>query len=183
MLDFIELSELLSRARAMVNASECHGFLCGQVCISGIPDDELWQEFLDVQTRDDELVYECYFSINSLVMDITSYMQSRDFDFQLLLPDPDTPLEERVDALADWCHGFLNGFGVGREFNDVALSEACQEILEDYSRICRAGLDENTDEEDEWALADLVEYVRMSTIMIFDETDSNSNINYLKVLH
>jgi uncharacterized protein len=183
MLDFIELSELLSRVQAIANASECHGFLCGQVCISGVPDDELWQEFLDVQSTDDELVYECYISINSLIMDITTYMQSTDLDFQLLLPDLDNPLEDRVDALADWCNGFLNGFGLGSNLREEAFSEDCHEILKDYSNICRAGLDDETDEEDERALAELVEYVRMSTIMIFDETYRDFHVYDLQALH
>ncbi len=183
MLDFIKLSDLLYRVQSMVNASECHGFLCGQICVSGQPDDELWQEFLDVQSRDDDLVYECYLYIQSLIMEITDLIQSPDLEFQLLLPDPDSPLEERVDALADWCHGFLNGFGLGSDFRGEGFSEDCHEILTDYSKICRVGLDDETDEEDEWALTDLVEYVRMGAIIIYDETSRSFQVNNLQVLH
>ena len=183
MLDFIGLSEILSRAQAMVTASEVHGFLCGQLCISANPDDEIWREFLDVQTRNEDLVIECHEYINDLITEISGYMHSSDLDFQLLLPDPDSPLEHRVEALADWCHGFLNGFGTSIEISNLTFSEDCREILEDYSRICRAGLDDETSDEDEWALADLVEYVRMSAIVIFSEAYFNYPVNYLKVLH
>lgn len=183
MLDFIELNELLSRAQSLANASECHGFLCGQVCVSGVPDEDLWQEFLDVQTGDDEVVYECYSLVYKLITDITSSMQSPDLDFQLLLPDPDSPLEDRVVALADWCQGFLNGFGLGSNSRDEACTENCQEILDDYSKICRVGLDDETDEEDERAFADLVDYVRMGAIFIFDETCLSYHLDEPQVLH
>ena len=183
MLDFIELSNLLSGAEALVNASECHGFLCGQVCVSGMPDDDLWQEFLDVQSGNDDLVNECYLHIHGMIREISGCMQSRDLDFQLLLPDLDSALEDRVEALADWCHGFLNGFGAGIGAGEVELTEDCRDILEDYTKICRAGLEDDAGEEDERALMDLIEYVRMSAIMVFDESNRNFPSSYLKVMH
>lgn len=184
MLDFIELTELLSRVQARANASECHGFLCGQVCVSGVPDEELWQEFLDAQSGDDDLVYESYAYIHTLIREITNYLNSPDLNFELLLPGEDMPLEYRVNALADWCHGFLNGFGLGTGLRGETFSEDCREVLTDYTRICQVGLDEETDEEDEWALEDLIEYVRMGAIMIFEESCPGFYYdNDLRLLH
>ena len=184
MLDFIELTELLSRVEANTNASECHGFLCGQVCVSGVPEEELWQEFLDVQSGDDDLVDESYAYIHSLIREITSFLQSPDLDFQLLLPDEDRPLGDRVDALADWCHGFLNGFGLGTGLRGEIFSDDCREVLTDYTRICQVGLDEESDEEDERALIELIEYVRVGAIMIFEETCPGFFNDYdLRTLH
>jgi len=183
MLDFIELSELLSRVQARTSASECHGFLCGQVCVSGMPDEELWQEFLDVRSEDEDLVFESYAHIHSLIEEITDYMYSPELDFQLFLPDAESPLEVRVNALADWCHGFLNGFGLGAGFRRDAFSEECREVLTDYAKICQVGLDEQTDEEDEWALEDLAEYVRVSAVMIFAETYPVYFNDDLRIIH
>lgn len=183
MLDFIELSELLSRIQAGTGASECHGFLCGQVCISGVPEEELWQEYLDVQSHDDDLKYESYAHINSLIREITNNLHSPELEFQLFLPDSDCPLGDRVNALADWCHGFLNGFGLGKRPRSEVFSEDCREVLTDYTKICQVGLDEETDEEDEWALEDLMEYVRMGAIMIFEEAYPDFSSNHVRIIH
>jgi len=183
MLDFIELSALLSRIQARISASECHGFLCGQVCVCGVPEEELWQDFLDVQSNDDDLIYESYAHIHSLIREITNYMNSPELEFQLFLPDGDSPLEDRVNALADWCHGFLHGFGPGTGRREELFSEDCREVLTDYTKICEVGLDEETDAEDEWALEDLIEYVRVGAVMIFEETYPDFYSNNIRILH
>lgn len=183
MLDFIELSELLSRVQARASAPECHGFLCGQVCVTGMPDEELWQEFLDVQSHDDDLVFESYAYIHSLIGEISDYMYSPELEFQLYLPGAESPLEDRVNALADWCHGFLHGFGLGAGLRRDAFSEDCREVLTDYTKICRVGLDEQPDEDDEWALEDLAEYVRIGAVMIFEETSPDYFNNDLRITH
>ena len=183
MLDFIELSELLLQVQARASASECHGFLCGQICVNGEPDQDLWREFLDVQSTDEDLIYDSCARIGSLIGEIAGYMNSPDLDFQLLLPDEGSPLEQRVNALAEWCHGFLNGFGLGSGMRSTRFSEDCREVLTDYTKICQVGLDEETDEEDEWALEDLIEYVRMGAIMIFEENYPDLSGNEERVLH
>ena len=173
----------MSRIQAKVRASECHGFLCGQVCASGVPEEEVWQEFLSVQSHDTELVYESYACINTLIAEIPDYMHSPEMEFHLYLPNGESPLQDRVTALADWCHGFLNGFGLGTGLRETAFSEDCREVLTDYTKICQLGLDEETDEEDEWALEDLIEYVRMGAVLIFEETYTNIYGNNLRILH
>ena len=169
MLDYIELDDLLSGVEAEVCAAGCHGFLCGQICVYGYPLEELWQEYIDAQTTDDVLVDQCYDEIKVLLAEIIDSMQSYDFDFQLMLPDGSIPLGQRVDALAEWCHGFLNGYGTAVGDRELAMTEECREILEDFTRICRVGADENPDEEDEQALLELIEYVRMGTILIYED--------------
>ena len=174
MLDYVELDELLSGVEAEVCAAGCHGFLCGQICLYGYPSAELWQEYIDAQTTDDSLVDQCYDEIKVMLADIIDSMQSYDFNFQLMLPDGSIPLEQRVDALAEWCHGFLNGYGVAAGDLGLAMTEECREILEDFTRICRVGTDENTDEEDERALLELIEYVRMGTILIYEDLSAGA---------
>lgn len=177
MLDYFDLDEILSEVEAEVCAAGCHGFLCGQICVYGYPADELWQEYIDAQTKNDDLVDICYSEIKVLLADIIESMQSYDMDFQLLLPEGNSPLPERVEALAEWCHGFLNGYGVAAGEQELAMTEECREILEDFTRICRVGIDENTSEEDEQALFELIEYVRMGTMLIFEDLSAGAWMN------
>jgi hypothetical protein len=174
MLNYSELNELLTNAEAEVRAAECHGFLCGHVCAAGSSDDDLWQEFIDARTDDAATARDCYREINELLGEILLRIQSQDFDFQLLLPDEDQPLVERVDALAEWCHGFLDGYGIGAAEQQLAPTEECREILEDFAKISQVGGDCGTDEEDEQALFELIEYVRMGAIIIFTEQMAES---------
>jgi uncharacterized protein YgfB (UPF0149 family) len=161
-------ADLLSRAGAETGASECHGFLCGQLCAAEAPDEDLWAELLDLQTRDEMLAERCHAEVRRLVQDLESELRSSELSFRLLLPDEERTLAERVDALGDWCHGFLNGFGLVSGQLGVELGEDCRELLEDMGVICRvsAGDPEDGDEEH---LLQVVEYVRVGVMTIYEE--------------
>ena len=169
MLSYLALSQLLSRAGAEAGAAECHGFLCGQLCVAAVPDEDLWMEFLDVRTPDQDLEYECYEEIRNLMSEIELQLQSLDFIFEIMLPSDEVDLHDRVDALGEWCHGFLNGFALVDESVRPALSDDGREWLKDLGLICRAGVDE-AEEEDEQALTEIVEYIRSGVMMLFEET-------------
>ena len=119
-----------------------------------------------------------------LLDEIMNNIQSGDFEFQLLLPTDDNSLVERVDALADWCHGFLNGYGIGAGDQALTVTEECREILEDFAKICRIGVEDISDEEDEQALLELIEYVRMGAIIIYtDIAAGTGTIDNPEVIH
>lgn len=172
MLNYFDLSQMLNHAGAEASAAECHGFLCGQVCVSAMPDQDLWMEFLDLQTGDTDLEFQCHEEIRVLIQDIEAQLRSLEFEFEVMLPGDDSDLNERVEALGDWCHGFLNGFGLGDDGTQPPVSEDGRELLKDITMICRVGL-ENPDEEDERALAEIVEYIRSGVMMLFEETRSD----------
>jgi len=162
------LTELLSRACAETCAAECHGFLCGQLCAADSPDEDLWQELLDLQTRAEAVVEHCYAEVRSLAWNMESDLQSPELSFALLLPDDECPLSERVAALGDWCHGFLNGFGMAGGRAGIELDDDCRDLLEDLGVICRASAEEPGDgSEDD--LMQVVEYVRVGIMTIYEE--------------
>lgn len=183
MLSYLDLSQILQHAGAEAGTAECHGFLCGQVCVTAFPDEDLWMEFLDVQTANMDLEYECYDEIRNLMREIEQQLLSLDCIFEVLLPAEETDLIDRVNALGDWCHGFLNGFGLVEDGLRPLLSEDGTELLKDLGMICRVGLEE-ADEEDERALAEIVEYIRTGVMMLFDETRSDiSRVEQREVMH
>ena len=168
MLDYDVLDALLVRVEAETYAAECHGFVCGQICATGVADELLWKEFLDVQGDDDSLIRTCYGEVTQLVSETQEQMHSAEFGLQLMLPDDVVPMAMRVEALGNWCHGFLNGFGVSESQGPGGISEECNEVMEDFTQICRLGIDEE-DAEDEKSIEELIEYVRMGTILIYEE--------------
>ncbi len=96
-------------------------------------------------------------------------MEDFDFSFSPLLPDDDDSLQERADALGEWCRGFLLGLGYGS--NSADWPGECTEILRDFVDITH--LDpEASGEEDESAYAELAEYVRVGVQVIQRELRS-----------
>lgn len=95
-----------------------------------------------------------------------------DFDFALLLPDDDAPISERAMAIGLWCSGFLSGFGeTGRQL-DVNDKSDVHEAMRDLASIAAMTDDVPEGEENEADLMEIVEFVRVSTLLIFAETNS-----------
>ena len=74
-------------------------------------------------------------------------------------------LYERSGALFDWCRGFVGAFGLAAG-SAPPLSEEGQEALADLVRLAGAAPEEGGDEEDEDALAEIEEYVRVAALLL-----------------
>jgi uncharacterized protein YgfB (UPF0149 family) len=182
---------LLSRGNLnAAELAECHGVLCGLICRNGAV---THQDYL-AQLAALQLVEAPGQALHELLAEahISTMQQLADMDlgFNLWLPDDDQPLEERTDSLAQWCTGFLAGIGLGGEL--PALSSEAVEALEDMRQIARASypkvvitdadreevmdfasgdedLDDPGEESDENAFMEIVEYVRVVTLMLCEE--------------
>jgi uncharacterized protein YgfB (UPF0149 family) len=186
---------MLSRGHLKAaDLAECHGVLCGLICRDG----SITHENYLARLADLQLVVEPPKALSELFVDahISTLQQLADMDlgFNLWLPDDDQPLFERTDALAQWCTGFLAGLGLGGAL--PALSEEANEALEDIRQIARASYpqvgmtdaerdaalameadtiaeaDDEPDEgeqNDESAFMEIVEYVRVVTLMLCEE--------------
>ena len=172
MLDYNELNNLLRNLQSDACAADCHGFLCGHICVNDFPMVGIWKEYLDIKSDDESLINGSYENIDRLISETISLFESSEFDFQLLLPDDSAPIAERVSALGEWCHGFLNGFAQGKDVERTLQDEDSKELIENFTRICHLEVSENPDESDEKALFELVEYVRMGAIFIYSHSNT-----------
>ena len=102
--------------------------------------------------------------------------------FELLIPDMDQPLETRMEALAEWVHGFLGGFGMVHSA-DTKASDDVKELIADFASIAQMDVDgEDDSNEAEEAFYEIVEYVRMGATYCFNEL-SDGEIKETPVLH
>jgi uncharacterized protein YgfB (UPF0149 family) len=94
-----------------------------------------------------------------------SQFEDREFGFELLMPPTDASLVERSGALFSWCRGFLGGFGLsaGRE---PPLSEEGREALADLAKLAAAAPQDEGDQEDEAALSEIEEFVRVAALLL-----------------
>ncbi len=97
-------------------------------------------------------------------------LQEADMSLELLLPPDETPLDVRAENLGYWCQGFTHGLSIAPGDPQRLSGDVIGEILQDFSEITRAAFAESeTAEEAEVAYAELVEYVRVSAQLVFEE--------------
>ncbi len=112
-------------------------------------------------------------ALRSLYFVTSETLAGTDLEFQPLLPEDEQPLSERTAALAQWCVGFLYGLGSGAIDDLKTLPGEVGEVVRDFDDITRVGVDGGeTDEQNESAYAELVEFVRVGVQLVFEELES-----------
>ncbi len=164
-IDYPALQRRLSALS--VSAAELHGSLCGFLCAGGEPTPGYWldqlkidPEGLDAEGRDD---------LETLRRSTLRLLDDPDIGFALMLPDDDSAMSQRVNALSQWCGGFLGGYGLGGTNPASGLSEDGRDALRDLGRIAQFGYEAGEEEEDENAFAEILEYVRVAVVLLRQE--------------
>jgi uncharacterized protein YgfB (UPF0149 family) len=165
---FKDFEDVLATAGSLADAAEAHGSLCGALCSMSPYKMQDWiNEILpDGAALSDEstAMIERVFTATA-----TSFGE-QGMEFAPLLPDDESPLNGRANALALWCTGFLYGLGTGHISDLEALNGDVGEIVRDFTEISRAsGDDADADESNEQAYAELVEFIRVAAQVVFEE--------------
>jgi uncharacterized protein YgfB (UPF0149 family) len=164
MPDYAEASAELARLQLGVEASELHGSLCGY--LSGGADAPGRREWLARVMSDPEVgPVPREGALDRLYLATEALLESPDFGFDLLLPDEETPIGERGEALLGWCRGFLGGFGLSAG-SDPPLSEDGADALRDLAKMAGTELSYEDPEGDEEALAEVAEFVRVAALLL-----------------
>ena len=173
-LDYKSLDKIRISASITNNISEYHGIICSRLCF-GI------KEFNDLISKDSNTNHrivslqmkEFNTVLAGIIEEQEKLFKSNVLDFQPLLPDESESIEVRAIALALWCQGFIDGCGMCIAELDLDIKSISDgeisEIIEDFSQI--STLDSNSilqEEEEEIALMELVEYVRVSVQLLFE---------------
>jgi uncharacterized protein YgfB (UPF0149 family) len=164
-LTHAELARALETLRLGVGASDLHGSLTGYLCAGGSAGADEWPAALEIEPDADTLRHE---ALRRLYRDCRAQLEDPDLGFEPLLPDPDAPVERRADALVEWCRGFLGGVGLsGSTTQD--LSADASEVLADLARIAASRFEYDDAEEDESALSEVLEFVRVGVLLLHTE--------------
>ena len=158
----VDIAEASRRAGLAVDPSELHGALCGWLSGGG-ENAANWPA--KVLADDDLPVPEPGGPLDELRKASASQLDDRGFGFQLLLPEVEDSLDDRAGALFDWCRGFLGGFGLAAGARPP-LSEEAEEALHDLARLAQAAPESSDDDEDEHALAEIEEFVRVAVLLL-----------------
>ncbi|MGY0505063.1 UPF0149 family protein [Luteimonas sp. e5] len=157
-----EVKQILAPLRLAVSPAELHGALCGWLAGGGSAEGA----WLGRVLADEDLAQPEDAGLAQLRDATVAAMEDRELGFGVLLPDDAVPVDERGNALFDWCRAFLGAFGLAAGANPP-LSDEGSEALQDLARLAMAEAESaGDDEEDEQALAEIEEFVRIAVLLL-----------------
>jgi uncharacterized protein len=165
---FKDFEDVLAGAGSLADAAEAHGSLCGALCSMSPYKMQDWvNEILPDGTA---LSDESAAMLEKVFTATATSFGEQGMEFEPILPDDESPLNGRANALALWCTGFLYGLGTGHISDLEGLNGDVGEIVRDFTEISRAtGDDADADESNEQAYTELVEFIRVAAQVVFEE--------------
>ena len=142
--------------------SELHGLLTGIVCVTEAPTREEWSQILTTLNVP-ELSEDALALLTDEAEDVVHALSEDELDYLLMLPDDEHLLQERVQALSDWCAGVVLGFGLAS--GHVRSDE--RELIEHLQDVAAVEFeDSDNDEEGESSYEELYEFVRLIPVSL-----------------
>lgn len=161
------IEQALNEQGADVSAAEAHGIATGMLCVDVRADSSNW---LSELFGENFSVAGSRGVLGDLFEQTRTLLTDDDFGFDLLLPDSEEDtLSEAVEAMRDWCQGFL--FGIGFSQSNSNWTGEAGEIVKDIVEITKleAFSEEDDSEEDQEAFTEIQEYLRVAVQLIRNE--------------
>ena len=168
--DYGELLRVFAAAHALTGPAEAHGTLTGALCAATAYSLDDWlAEVLPEGAVDPEAGS----ALQGLFAQTRGALLGHDMELELLIPGDESPIERRTAALCQWCNGFLYGLAGHGAADPQRLPGDAGEVVRDIGEITRAGVGTaDSEEANESALSELVEYVRVGVQLIYEELDA-----------
>lgn len=166
------LEYLLTAGGTPLSLAKMHGIMTGMICAGETKPKDCWEKLqreMPFLGLGETLIYESFSKLFNLTLDPLQRLES---NVLLALPTDEDPLSLRLEALADWCQGF----SMGMEFAGLPVGSLSQmpivtEILEDLSAIEEVSLQEGDSEMNEKSYVEIVEFLRISIMLIHTECE------------
>lgn len=156
-----------------ISGSELHGLMCGYVCAGADNQGEAYLRAL-ASNKKNQLIRAAILAMFAVFSISQQQIANFDFEFELLLPDEEVSLIERAKAFSEWCKGFTEGLSMAGVSMEVFYEEEAQEVLQHLIEFAELDCDSlDVDEEDEKALMEVSEYVRMAVIRLHGDLVMN----------
>ena len=170
-IDFEVLVQGLAAAGVAHSPSELQGVMAGLLATGHGGRDE---EVLGVLAAHADLEQGFDAAMATALLTVRDELQNgfegTGLDLNLLLPSDEDDLGLRVAAIAQWCEGFLVGFGTGSaNTHDKDLSPGLQEALSDLAAVSQVATPDEDGDEQEDMFEQVAEHCRMAALMIYTE--------------
>ena len=173
---FEHFAQLLNAVELDAGASEIHGVIAGLLCAGHTDAHAVW--FTDLfanRSSDDLLVKEVRQMLGQLYRATRDQIGDEGNIFSPYLPGDGVPLQERAKCLSEWCQGFLYGLGLAGIDRQALVGDANEAILDiaEFTKLDFENIE--SDEASESAYTEIQEYLRVSTMLIWEELSSMRN--------
>jgi yecA family protein len=167
--DYDTLNRLLDASALSPSPAEAQGVYCGLLAADADKPEERWLSELLAGVHDSADTATCRDLLRDLATHTRSTVEGAPMGFALLLPGEDRSLRERAIAAHGWCRGFLFGLGLCG-VDAAALSPESREAFDDMLELTRMDLDDLADDEsNEQALAEIVEFLRVAAMLVYED--------------
>ncbi len=171
--EFDWLANVYNSHGAINHPSELHGLLLGQLAGGQRLDEQSWLamviEHMGVEQLDTEKQPGVLDDLNSLYEHVDQEIEQDSSSFVLFLPDDEYALTERLEALALWVRGFLEGIALAANEELAKVDEELQEILRDLIQISQLDERVSANESAEREFFEICEYVRIGVLNLYAE--------------
>jgi uncharacterized protein len=168
-LNFNLVSDVLRQLKSTTSAGEVHGLMCGFICLGHRADALSWWQFVAGEVPEHVVREDAqYQPLLELYRYSWQCITQMDHQFALLIPGEETSLNDRAQALGDWCQGFLLGLGLAGLVLDDGIYQELRDALLHISEISNIDYDrvDVTDEEIQ-AFFEVREYMRFAALALY----------------
>lgn len=172
--EFDQLADLYWELGVMQSPSQLQGYLVGRLSSGDDLEVDPWVAQASTYIDAVQAPGEAGIALLSSLFAATSLgLVSDDMKFQLLLPDDEVEINLRVDALGQWCQGFMAGFAEGgkrvqKQRGQQQYTQDVSEAISDIAAISQISLtEEDVAEHSEQQFFELAEYLRLAAVTIY----------------
>ncbi len=170
---FETVERALSCLKALGTAAETHGLLCALMSSGARMRKQAWVNSLlsNVVEQGDVMAVDAVDSIGRLFEATQKQFKQDQCQAQLLLPDDEAELRERMQALAEWCQGYMSGLKLVGISAQSHANDQVREVLDDLTQIACMDYDDDSAQgaEAEAQLMQLQEFVRVGMMLVYDD--------------
>ncbi len=172
--EFDWLANFYASQGAINHPSELHGLLIGRLAGGERLEAEEWLKLVVEhmgleQLAQDEKSERALTNLVDLYAKNLQELERGAMEFQLILPDDEFVLSQRVEALGMWVRGFLEGLALTTAGQLASADNDIQELLRDLVAISQIDVHVGDSEEAEKEINEIIEYVRVSVVTLFAE--------------
>ncbi len=169
-LDFDECCHELLVHGIDTTPSDLQGGLYGRMCGGqGFEEQDLlafFAELIDVSSSSLTAIKDM---LSKIYQSTVAQIGAEQGLVELLLPDDEEAMSERIEALACWCQSYLSGLGLSGLSGETNLAPDVAEAMRDLAAIALVDPNSEQEEDDEASFVELVEFVRVASSLIHVE--------------
>lgn len=164
------LQQLLDRVDSDVSAATVHGLWCGRLAAGdGLDKSDWWIFTMRVIGHESTMEENLVAAFKAVAGFADQHLQQENFEFEPWLPSDKSPCSVRIEALSEWCQGFIEGLTSVLGSQLASVSADVKELVTDLLDIGEVDAAVDGSEEDEKQFYELTEFVKVAVLNVLHD--------------